>query len=912
MHRQRYLAALGAVIVRQQRLFVLGGVLLAILAAGYTVWKLEFKTSRNDLIGRDSEYWRLFSEYAREFRAEEDYIILVEGAVPARNRAAVDALVKALLATENNPHPRDGKTAQQFRSTDLYYHVDYAALRPWFLYYLTPDELKQIRTGLADFKQLLGILQHDARLSTFFDAMNRMLQQMSFAGAAQRRDMEQFVPTITRIVRQLAERTPETGSMPLSPWATAFFSEEMVATAENEMRWQGYQTFQKGAMYLLLVHPRGARGETDVTHDATIDKLRRIMATVRSEFPDLKIHLTGEPVLDYDEMLVSQTHATKATVVTLVIIAVLFMFSFREILRPILAVLAMVMVLALSMGYATLAVGHLNLITVTFAVMILGLGIDLGIQFIARYEEEIARNEDRARAVSRAIEQTGPSLITAAITNAAAFFAMGLSGFRGVTELGIIAGGSMVLALVVTLLVLPALVLTIYRRQESRHIPAQAAGSWVDRVLLSRPYLVVAVCVVVTGVAGIFAWRVQFDYNVLRLQSAGLDSVETEYRLLRADAESTIFAAVVTDTLAETRRVHQQLAALPAVATVHSIAEVIPEDQEQKLALIAKIRAEVGEVKFVVPPFDPADAESAMRALAALRVQASARQREAEASGDPERVKVWPPFVAALSAARDTLRGMEPADLRQHVERYQTAFYRDLDEQLQMLRQQADRPMTQADLPSEIQRMLIGQSGKFLVRAFPKENIWERDPLVRFVKEVQSVAPKATGTPMGLYEFVEILLRGYRNAALWAMLVIAVLVLLDFRGVVATVLAILPLLVGMVWMLGAMGVFGLSFNPANILVLPLIVGIGVAYGIYVVQRYREDQSAELFRKSTGRAVVLSALTTIVAFATLIYGQHRGIQSLGLVMSIGVAACLLASLALLPALLEIARRKGWRV
>jgi predicted RND superfamily exporter protein len=470
----------------------------------------------------------------------------------------------------------------------------------------------------------------------------------------------------------------------------------------------------------------------------------------------------------------------------------------------------------------------------------------------------------------------------------------------------------MVLALVVTLLVLPALLVTVYRRQESRHIPAQAAGSRIDRVLLGRPGLVVAICVAVTAVAGFYAGRVRFDYNVLRLQSAGLDSVETEYRLLGADAESTIFAAVVTDSLAETRRVHAQLAALPTVATVHSIAEVIPEAQEEKVELVAKIREAVGDVTFAVPPFDPADAELTVRTLGALRVQASARQREAEAAGDPARVKVWPEFVAALTATREALRGMAAAELQAHVARYQTAFFRDLEAQLRMLRQQANRPMEENDLPAEIRRMLIGRSGKFLVRAFPKENIWERDPLVRFVNEVKSVAPKATGTPLGLYEFVEILLRGYRNAALWALLVITVLVFVDFRGARATALAILPLLVGMVWMLGVMGWGNLSFNPANVLTLPLLVGIGVAYGIYVVQRYREDQSAELFRKSTGRAVLLSAATTIVAFASLIYGKHRGIQSLGWVMSIGVAACLLASLALLPALLEIARRRGWKI
>ena len=185
---------------------------------------------------------------------------------------------------------------------------------------------------------------------------------------------------------------------------------------------------------------------------------------------------------------------------------------------------------------------------------------------------------------------------------------------------------------------------------------------------------------------------------------------------------------------------------------------------------------------------------------------------------------------------------------------------------------------------------------KLLIRVFPNENIWERDPLVRFVREVQSLAPKATGTPLGIYEFIDILQKGYRNAAVWAFFVIAVLIFIDFRGGIATALTLLPLVVGMIWMVGAMALLGIRFNPANIMVLPLIVGIGVAYGIYVVQRYREDGEATFYGKSTGRAVMLSALMTILAFGSLIIGAHRGIRSLGLVMSIGVTACLIAAMA----------------
>jgi predicted RND superfamily exporter protein len=431
--------------------------------------------------------------------------------------------------------------------------------------------------------------------------------------------------------------------------------------------------------------------------------------------------------------------------------------------------------------------------------------------------------------------------------------------------------------------------------------------------LLSRSYLMLASLGIITVGALLVGWTARFDYNVLNLQSKGLPSVETELRLLKADVESTLFAAIVCDDLKQARILQESLAKLPSVATVHSIAELIPEQQEQKAGIILAIQQELGSVQFEIPPADPADAELVLRSLASLRLRADKLLRAAAERGDTASEAALRPLVDATTQTRAKLQALESSDLQQRLSKYEKRFYGDLQAQLQLMADQVvNRTMSIDDVPQEVREMLIGKTGKFLVRVFPKENIWEREPLVRFVREVQSVAPKVTGTPLGLYEFVEILKTGYRNAALWALLVIGILIFIDFRGGYATLLTILPLLVGTAWMFGAMVVLRIDFNPANIMVLPLIVGIGVAYGIYVVQRYRESREATFYSKSTGRAVILSALTTTIAFASLLIGAHRGIRSLGLVMTIGVIACLIAALALLPSLLEVARRKGWKV
>ena len=914
MRQRRLLSGIADLVTRWPWQLIIASVVLAVAATVFAVRKLEFKTDRNDLIGRDSEYWKLYSRYAEEFHAEEDYLVVVESDHPERNRAAVDALARQLLAAGNNPATEDSPDAQQFRPEDVFYRVDFEPMEKWFLYYLGREDLTQIGDSLKDFNQLVGVLQANPRLATFFDAMNQMLQQMETAPEAQRRRMEAFLPTITAIIRQIGEQASAAPKWRLlSPWASAFFSDEMLGEAEQQMKWQGYHVFQDGKMYVMLLHPRltGAIAATD-HHAATIPKIRRILAGIQSEFPGVKMSLTGEPVLDNDEMVVSERDARQSSILTVILIAVVIVFGFRDWLRMLLSISCLVMVIAITMGYTTLVIGHLNMITITFAVMILGLGEDLGVQFISRYEEELTHGKNRADAIRGALESTGPSIITAGVTNAAAFFAMALSGFRGVIELGVIAGGGMLLATAGMTVVLPSLLLCIRRKNEPTHLPTQVKVTGVERFILHRPWLTVSICTVVTALALGLGWRAQFDYNVLKLQSRGLESVDTEMRLLKADAESTIFASVVCENFAEAQHLQHSLTGLPTVATAHSIAELIPEDQEAKTPLIRQVVDRVGKVTFAVPVFQPEDADAVVKALGALRLRAGKLARDAGERGDRASEKVLTPLVSVAQEVRTQLKAAEPAQLASRLGAYEKRFYEDLQQQLNLLAKQSDRPMTVADVTPELRQVLVGKTGKFLVRIFPKDNIWERQPLEQFVREVQTVAPNVTGTPLGLYEFVEILQHGYIKAALWAFLVIAIMVFVDLRGWPATVLTLVPLVTGTIWMIGAMALLHIRFNPANILTLPLMVGIGVAYGVYVVQRFREDGEASFYGKSTGRAVMLSALTSVIAFGSLLTGAHRGICSLGLVMTIGVVACLVSSLVLLPALLEIAKRRGWKI
>src|SRR5262249_43832573 len=213
-------------------------------------------------------------------------------------------------------------------------------------------------------------------------------------------------------------------------------------------------------------------------------------------------------------------------------------------------------------------------------------------------------------------------------------------------------------------------------------------------------------------------------------------------------------------------------------------------------------------------------------------------------------------------------------------------------------------------LPPGLRNRFIGVTGKYLLQVYPKKDVWQRENQKEFVEQVRSIYPEVTGTPVQLLEYTTLLKDSYVQAAKYALVAIALMVLIHFRSVVCVLLALLPVALGTLWMTGMMGAFNIPFNPANIMTLPLVIGIGVTNGIHILNRFAEEKTAEIFSKSTGKAVLVSGLNTIAGFASLILAKHQGIASLGFVMSVGVFTCMAAALTFLPVILNLLIRKGW--
>jgi uncharacterized protein len=251
--------------------------------------------------------------------------------------------------------------------------------------------------------------------------------------------------------------------------------------------------------------------------------------------------------------------------------------------------------------------------------------------------------------------------------------------------------------------------------------------------------------------------------------------------------------------------------------------------------------------------------------------------------------------------------------LATHAEKlaqFQQALFNDMRATFHLLQNQDDRAALRVeDLPQVFRDQFVGVTGKFLLLIFPRENMWQRDNQEKFIADLRTVDPNVTGTPVQLYEYEELLKNSYLQAAWYSLAAIVILVLFHFRSIGAVILALLPVGVGMLWLAGLMGWLGIPINLANIMTLPLVIGIGVTNGIQILNRFAEERTPNILARSTGKAVLVSGLTAIAGFGSLIIAKYRGIHSLGCVMAMGIAACMIAGLTLVPALLSLLGR--WR-
>ncbi len=640
---------------------------------------------------------------------------------------------------------------------------------------------------------------------------------------------------------------------------------------------------------IMMVKMREEENEEFARGTVGIDTLREILENVQNANPGTSLKLTGLPVMENDEMRSSQDAMGVATWLSILGIAFLYIFFFRQLRHPILAMIALFIGIGWSMGFIMLFVGRLNILSISFAVILVGLGIDFSIHYTLRYLQRRSQGDDTRKALIQSINEVGPGILTGALTTAAAFFTAGATEFTGIAELGIIAGGGVLCCCFSALTFLPILILYMDKNRDISKIPKPR-----DPIFFHvQPKVTFVFCLTCLGFAACGVPKLYYDYNLLNLQPKGLESVELEHRLIEESNQSVWYAISMSDNEQVLRERIEEFSKLPSVERVEQLVTLIPGENplvRQIHDVLLKTPTDVTQSPYLTK-------EDARKLYLCLETARQCLNGKAE----------FTPYLERIQRLQEQLRNMKLTVYFERMTRYQRSLAEDLLAKFNALEKiSSPEPPTLNDLPKPYVERMLSEDGTYLLKIYGKGELWDMENLETFVQEVRSVDPKATGNPLQTYECSLQMKKGYQDAAVYALVIVFLLVLLDLRSIIDTMCALFPIFMGLICTFGIMGFFNIPLNAANLIVLPLILGIGIDDGVHIIHDYRKFYRGGIYRisSSTSVSIILTSLTTILSFGTLMLAQHRGLQSLGLVLVIGTTCCWLSSLLLLPAILNL--------
>jgi hopanoid biosynthesis associated RND transporter like protein HpnN len=876
---------------------LLVALILAASSVFYTAENLEFQTAQKDLIYPGNRLMQL-SERLTEFDDLNSFIVAVENRDSRRSLQFLRALV-ARLERDREHYLR------------IFYRVDPQEFRPWVLLYLSRNEILSLERNLREHRPLLEGLAEAPTLVNFFERVNRemaskmvgelftgFLDQDSSGKSEEPLDLDFLIRVLEEMNRFL-----QGGRHFTSPW------ESLLTNRAGDDSPEGY-FWTENKRYLLLFITPAKKAESFTQAWNSLRSLRKTISEVQQEFPEVEAGVTGQDALNADQMSTALKDMELATLLSLGGLTVLLVVFLRGVRRPLLEIILLLVALSLTFGLTTLLIGHLNILSVAFAPLLLGLGIDYGIHWLARYREEERRHRaSREEALRVTRERLGPGILLAGLTAALSFFPLVLTGFKGLVELGVICSLGMVVMVLTTLVLLPALVVLLDKEKPD---PSPSPSPARIEPFLRLPGRGAWWVLVFSGIGLIFslwgAGKVKFDLNLLHLQSPAADSVIWEKKLLQAADFSSMYGEVVARSREEARRKTEALENLPTVSKVESVESLLPRDQREKIAILRKLKpllAGIIPVRSDASSLDPRELDGILGRILFKMLDSSQSQWGIHRPLEAQMAEVR----RLIGRVRQGLHSQDRSRTLQGLHIFERNLMQDLKDKMGILWANVNtRPMTLEDIPRPLLQRYVGDSQLFLLRVFPREDIWEPELLGRFVRDLRSVDPDAIGDPVTLHVFTQAFRDGCIKAAIYAAAFIFLLLLLTFRGFTPAFTALSPLLAGTAWTLGFMFLLGIHFNLANSPFLPLVVGAGVEYGIIVLHRWRQKEEGRVpLPFNTGLGVILAGLTTTVGFGSLTISSHRGIHSLGLLAAIGSLSILAAAVLLLPALLQVFSR-----
>jgi hopanoid biosynthesis associated RND transporter like protein HpnN len=830
---------------------------LALLAAGsayFAATHLRLDTDVSHMLPSDLAWRQRDRALDRAFPQNTNLIaIVIDGKTPELADQAAGALARRLR--------REPQLFRYVRRPDGGRFFDREGLL-----FLSLDKLKRTANRLIQAQPLIGGLAHDPSLRGLFGVLSTFLNGSKKAGVPIRR-IDPSLTAIDRTVRGVLAGRP----------ASLSWQQRLTGQAPTKRELRRFVLVQPVLDYTAL-QPGGR---------ATAEIRRLVRELALDPAHGVRVRLTGSIVLNDEEFVSLRKSALLTIVLSIGGVCTVLFFALRS-PKLVLAILATVAAgLALTAGFAAVAIGSLNLISVAFAVLFVGLATDFAIQFAVRYRDQRYRLGDFAAALRGTAATLHGALLLAGAATASGFLAFLPTAYIGISELGLIAGVGMIIGIALTFSLLPALLTLLRPRGEPEPIGFRRAAV-LDRFLLRRRRWVIGGAALLAVVGLALCTLLRFDFDPLDLQDQNTEAMKTLVSMIKDPTTSPYAAEVLAPSPAAAQALAARFSKLPEVDAAVTLTSFIPRHQKAKLAQISDLSFLLGPTLTpisVLPPPTPAeemkaiaDCRAALAPFAASQGPQSPAARLARTLGAVEKRG-----AALLPALRQALIAGLP---------YQLA---------QLRRLIAARPVTIASLPPDLRRAWMAPDGRTRVQIFPRGN--PRDPAVlrAFVAALRRVAPDVTGTPVTIQESGRTISGAFVEAGAIALAAITLLLGLVLRRVRDVALVLAPLLLAGILTLATMVALGMALNYANIIALPLLLGIGVAFDIYFVMNWRAGQSHPL-QSSTARAVIFSALTTASAFGSLALSSQPGTADMGKLLAISLFATLFCTMLILPALL----------
>lgn len=835
--------------------------LLSLLFCGatlhYTLKNLEINTNTAEMLSPDLPFQQNQAHFNQAFPEDATTIIfVVEAETPEESSQAAGKLA-AQLDQAND------------RFESVYIPADNAFFRQQALLYLDQNDLDDFARKLTDAQPFIGHMAQNYHLEGLFAIIGQALNRHDHALPM---DLKPILLAIDDALKnQLIGQSH-------------YLSWQNILSADN------YKDAPAQNRTIVIAKPKMHFDEM-LPAEVALSAAREISHAIMAENPSLSIRMTGETALEHEELESVTKGATFSGLLSLVLVFAVQWIGLRSIRLLVTTYIVLVMGLILTAGFAAITVGHLNVISIAFASLYIGLGVDYAIHICLHYREGKADGLSNSEAILISIRDVGASLFLCALATAIGFFAFIPTDYAGVSELGVISGGGIFIGLIISLTVLPAL-FCVFPVNNIKAIRSPLTPKFI----ITFPFRYATGIKIVSLLLGIGACFVlvdlSFDYNPINLRDPNSESVVTIKELLKSNTESPFALTALANNLEAAEKIAVQLKSHPAVHEAVTVANFVAVDQEQKLATIEDLNLMLGgQLKNFDNTLDATDQQAALIKFNELLKKAIIEQ--------------------SPNVPQHTLQ-----QLQQRIEAFlkqtnSTAGYMQLEKNIlgllpftiERLRTSLTAtPFGLDDLPPEIKSHWISSTGLHRVLITPEKDQNKPENLKQFVTQVQTVDNTVSGLPIINQAGGDAIVKAFIKAFSGAFVAIVMLLLLMYRSIRKTLLIIMPLLLAAL-LTGATNVLlDNPFNFANIIALPLLLGMGIDSSILIMHRHHSNscEDENLLQSSATRGIIFSSITTLCSFSSLAFTAHQGMASMGLVLAIGLTFTVMCSLIVLPA------------